>query len=168
MSTTILTTKRLIVREFTPDDAGAYYTNNQDDQTRRFMPNHAHATEQEARDEIDSFIVQYAGPTLPCHWAIVRADGGGLIGHIGIGASELIEGALEPCCAISRGNRGQGYAAEAVAAFVPWCKAAFGTAAVYASNDPRNIASHKTLLKAGFILKESNHGDDLCNLYVRQ
>ena len=158
-----LTTQNLVIREFTLDDIGSYYKNNQDEQIKKYMPNHTHGSENEAREEVESFIASYAGMKMPCHWAIVKADTGTLIGHIGIGDET---GMHEICCGISKEYRGYNYAAEASAAFALWCKSVFGTDKIYASTNPLNTASCKALLNAGFTLQETEFGEEKYNLYV--
>ena len=158
-----LTTQNLVIREFTLDDTSTYYKNNQDEQIKKNMPNHTHGSENEARDEVESFIANYVEMKMPCHWAIVKADSGTLIGHIGIGDETGIH---EICCGISKDYRGYNYAAEASAAFSLWCKSVFGVDKIYASTNPANVASCRTLLKAGFSLQETEFGDEKDNLYV--
>lgn len=163
---TIVTTQNLRIREFTLDDISAYYQNNQDEQIKKYMPNHSHGDEHEAREEIESFLTGYAERTMPCHWGIVKADTGKLIGHVGIGEGELIENTHEICCAINKDHRGHKYAAEASRAFAEWCKRAFRLSNIYASTNPNNTASCKMLLNAGFTLQEVALGEEKYSVYV--
>jgi len=161
-------TQNLIIREFNIDDTNAYYKNNQDGQIKKYMPNHSHDDENEARKELEENIANYAETEMPVHFAIVKADINALIGHIGIGDSEIIENAYELCCGISRDYRGHNYAAEALRAFAPWCKSAFNIDKIYASVNSENIAPRKALLNAGFSLcgeKYENKKEDI-NLYI--
>ena len=123
------------------------------------MPNHWHSNENEACEEIAGFLSDYQDMKTPCHFAVTKD--GALIGHVGIGESDISDDIYEICYAINKENRGFGYAAEAVRAFVPWCKAAFGVDKIYASTNPENIASYKSLLNAGF-----SAADEKNNLYV--
>ena len=159
----IVTTQNLVIREFTLDDTSAYFKNNQDEQIKKYMPNHTHSSENEAREEVQSFIDAYAEKKMPCHWAIVKADTGALIGHTGIGDEAGIH---EICCGISKDYRGHNYAAEATAAFASWCKRVYGIDKIYASTNPENAASCKTLINAGFTLQETEFGEEKYNLYV--
>jgi len=162
----LLTTQNLVIREFTLGDTSVYYKNNQNEQIKKFMPNHTHCDENDARDEVRSFIANYAELKMPCHWAIVKADTGTLIGHIGIGEGELIDRTYEICCAIRKDYRGHHYAAEAVTAFALWCKSTYGIGKIYASTNPINIAAGETLLKAGFTLQEIECGEEKDTIYV--
>jgi len=164
----LIFTENLIIREFEISDSNRYYKNNRDEQIKIFMPNHYHENENEAAEEIKSGIANYEGFKDPCHWAIVKADTNELIGHIGIGKCEKIgiEHEYEICCAINKENRGNNYAAEAVRAFVPWCKSELGVDKIYASTERQNISSNKALLNAGFILCEREFENKKTNLNV--
>jgi RimJ/RimL family protein N-acetyltransferase len=163
-----ITTQNLVIREFTLYDASVYYENNQDEQIKKYMPNHTHGDEDEAREEIKSFIANYVELAMPCHWAIAKADTGVLIGHIGIGEGELnkTERHYEICCGISKNHRGHNYAAEASVAFSLWCKGAFDIDKIYASTKPANVVSGKTLLNAGFALEETDFGEEKYDIFV--
>jgi ribosomal-protein-alanine N-acetyltransferase len=152
-------TNNLIIRKFTLSDSKQYYENNQDEQIKKFMPEHTHINEDEAHKEVASFIANYIELKMPCHWAIIKADTDMLIGHIGVGEADIngIENTYEICCAINKNYRGNNYAVEAVQAFVSWCKNTFDISKVYASTNQENIASRKTLLNAGFILCENEY-----------
>jgi len=152
-------TDNLVIREFTLDDTSAYFRNNNEAHIKKYMANHSHNDEEEAREEIAGFLNDYKDMATPCHFAITKD--GILIGHIGIGESEISDGIYEICCGISKDYRGFGYAAEAVKAFVPWCKATFGLDKIYASANQKNIAAYTALLNAGFILT-----DEKSNLYA--
>jgi len=152
-------TSNLAIRKFEICDAGAYFTNNHDAQIKKFMPDHWHVDTNKAREEIQSFISCYQDMKMPYHFAITKDDI--LIGHIGIGESDIGKGNFEICYAINKNYRGLGYAKEAICAFVPWCKTTFGIDKLYASINKENTASYKSLLNAGFtLIDESN------NLYV--
>ena len=152
-------TDNLIIRKFTIDDVSAYFKNNNEAQIRKYMPNHSHDDEDKAREEVSGFLSDYIEMKMPCHFAITKDDV--LIGHIGIGESDISDGIYEICCGISKEYRGFGYAAEAVKAFAPWCKDTFGIDKVYASTNQENAAAYKALLSAGFTLTDIKD-----NLYV--
>ena len=161
-------TQNLIIREFTIDDISAYFKNNNEEQIKKYMPNHWHNDVSTAREEIEDFISHYKNMTMPYHWAIDKADTNALIGHTGIGDSDISDSIYEIDCAINKDFRGFGYAAEVTKAFVPWCKIAFGLDKIYASADTENIASNKSLLNAGFVLcnDEFTNKKSAINIYV--
>jgi RimJ/RimL family protein N-acetyltransferase len=147
-------TDNLIIREFTIDDASAYFINTNEPQIKEYMPNHYHGDEDTAREEIESFISSYKNTEIEYHYAVMKDDI--LIGHVGIGETDIGDGIniYEICCAINKNYRGLGYAAEASKAFAAWCKSTFEIDKIYASTDKENIASNKTLINAGFILTD--------------
>ena len=145
-------TDNLTIRQFTIDDVSAYFKNNNEAQIKKYMPNHWHDNEDKAREEITGFLSDYTDMKMPCHFAVVKDDV--LIGHVGIGESDTGSDIYEICCGISKDYRGFGYAAEAVRAFVPWCKTTFGLDKIYASTNKENIAAYKALLSIGFTLTD--------------
>ena len=145
-------TNNLIIRKFTIDDVKTYFKNNNDEQIKKFMPDHSHSNEQNAYEEITNFLQQYAEIKMPFHYAITKDEI--LIGHIGIGESDINCGIYEICCAINKNYRGFGYATEAIKAFVPWCKNTFRIEKIYASLNQENIASSNAAENAGFILTD--------------
>jgi len=163
----MITTKNLLIREFTLEDSEAYFENNRDGAVRKYMPNHSHENFDEARDEIRSFIDNYAGLKMPCHWAVVLADTGEMIGHVGIGDETTGENEkiFEICCGIKKEQRGNGYATEASSAFASWCKRAFGINKICASAQRENAAANKTLASAGFTLNGTGGGEEADNFY---
>jgi RimJ/RimL family protein N-acetyltransferase len=123
------------------------------------MPNHSHDNEDKAREEVESFISGYkTRMEILYHYAVTKD--GILIGHVGIGETKNDSiSVYEICCGINKNHRGFGYAAEAAKAFASWCKSEFGIDKIFASTEQENIASIKTLLKAGFTLTDINIED---------
>ena len=150
-------TNNLIIRKFAIDDVNIYFQNNNEEQIKKFMPDHSHSNEQSAYKEITDFLHKYALMEMPFHFAVTKEDI--LIGHIGIGESDILPGNYEICCAINKNYRRLGYATETIKAFVPWCKKTFKLNKIYASLNQENIASSKTAENAGFILSEINTKD---------
>jgi len=159
-------TKNLVIREFTLDDVSAYFKNNDEEQIKKYMPNHAHSDINKAREEIEECMSNYADMKMPCHFAIVKDNM--LIGHIGIGEWDIDENnrSHEIEYAISKDYRGLNYGAEALKAFAPWCKNELGIDKVYALVNEQNIASCKALSKAGFTLIEMEVKNKKRNVYV--
>jgi len=159
MDKLISITENLVIRKFTLDDANTYFQNNNEAQVRATMPDHSHESFEEAYREIKEFLLCYDEMKMPYHFAITKNDI--LIGHVGIGESEIKAGAYEICCAINNKHRGCGFAVEASKAFIQWCESTFKLDEIYASTGKENIASNKALLKAGFVLNDVEN-----NLYV--
>jgi RimJ/RimL family protein N-acetyltransferase len=150
-------TENLEIRKFTIDDVYIYFENNNDAEVKKYMPDHSHDNVEKAYDEITGFLKQYLKMKMPYHFAVIKDNI--LIGHIGIGDSDIGCGIYEICCAINKDNRGLGYATEAIKSFVPWCKHTFGIKKIFASMNQENNASTKTAQNAGFKLANIKHKD---------
>lgn len=84
------------------------------------------------------------------YYRITRAADGEAIGGIGfIGQPE--DGSVEVGYGLAPSARGHGYAAEALGALLALA-AEHGLTGVVATTDPDNVASQRTLLRAGFEL----------------
>jgi pimeloyl-ACP methyl ester carboxylesterase len=109
------------------------------------------------------FAPQAGGATLS-PWAIVRHDCGAVAGYCGL----LLRPAkgITLGYAITAGQRGQGFAAEAADALLAWAeRRGLG---VYASIRPPNPASERVLQKIGMRLTASyTDGDGVRNVYRR-
>lgn len=69
------------------------------------------------------------------------------------------EGRAEIGYGIEDGFRGNGYAAEAVAALTRWAAVRPGVVSIEAETEPDNLASQKVLGKAGFVPNGKNGGE---------
>ena len=135
----VLRTERLVLRKARPDDLAALHAMMSDAETMRFWSTPPHADLATTRDWLESMIG--ADPAASDDF-IVEKDGE-TIGKLG--AWRLPEvGYL-----IGRPHWGQGYAREAMAAFVAYAFA-HRTDHLIADVDPRNTASLALLARAGF------------------
>ena len=110
------------------------------------------------------FAPQAGGATLS-PWAIVRRDSGLVAGYCGL----LLRPARGVTLgyAITAGQRGQGFAAEAAGALLAWAEQRHP--GVYASIRPPNPASERVLQKIGMRLTASyTDGDGVRNVYRRR
>ena len=158
-------TDNLVIRKFTLDDVSAHFKNNNEQQIKNFMYNHWLCDVDTALKEIEGFLLDYEDmKKAEFHLAITI--NGIIIGHVGIGKSDINNDAYEICCAIGKDYRGLGYAAEATRAFAQWCKTELDIDKIYASTDTENIASCKTLINAGFCLTDIKIPDKNLSVYV--
>lgn len=74
-----------------------------------------------------------------------------LVGHVGLSP---LNNSVEVGFAIEQCQQRNGFASEAVRAMCLGAKAAFSIPAIIGVTDPNNIASQRTLLRAGFIRKQ--------------
>lgn len=135
----VLRTERLVLRKARPDDLSPLHAMMSDAETMRFWSTPPHADLATTKDWLDGMIA--ADPATSDDF-IVEKDGE-TIGKLG--AWRLPEvGYL-----IGRPYWGQGYAREAMAAFIAYAFAA-RTDHLTADVDPRNLASLALLARAGF------------------
>ena len=107
-----LTTARLLIRPFRPDDAGALHAAWSDPANARFTGDYpAPATVAETRHAIESFLA--AEPNGP--WAVLERATGELVGDCGLFPAD---GEIELAYGFRRDRWGRGYATEAASACV--------------------------------------------------
>jgi len=152
----ILRTEHLILREFTPGDADAYFQNVQDPQVLRYDPYRACADREAAAEAVRQMSENYQNPEIPYYpynLAVVHTDSGRLIGFAGIGGMDLSETEFshEIDYWLIEEFRGFHYGAEMLLAFVPWCMSRFGLRRVFACVRTDNARSGKTLANVGFV-----------------
>ena len=120
-------TDRLIITEFTMDMAQAVHENSLDEDNRRFVPDEVFETQ--------------------VHPVITRQDGKN-IGYVQMVPME--DGTWEIGYHIAKAYTGNGYATEAVKAFLPEMAGRVGISEVYGICLKENIASVHVLKKCGF------------------
>ena len=113
----LLTTPRLVLREWEPDMAAALCALSQDPENRRFLPDEVFETPQAAENAITSLLQNRKTGEGPQVLAVLQKDGP-LVGHV-----ELcpLEGTADWEIGYHIGApwRGRGYAAEGLRAFLP-------------------------------------------------
>ena len=144
----IIETERLIIREFTLDMAQDVHENSLDDDTRKFVPDEVFETVEDARETIEFLINQYGSFDGPLVYPVFTKDSGRNIGYVQIVPIE--EGKWEIGYHIAKKHTGNGYATEAVRAFLSEIAAKIGTSEVYGICLSENAASKRVLLKCGF------------------
>ena len=141
-------TERLVVTEFTPDMAQAVHENSLDADNRRFVPDEVFETVEEAREAIAFLASQYGGTNGPLAYPVLTRAGGENIGYVQL--VPIGGGKWEIGYHIAQRYTGNGYATEAVRAFVPVAAKAVGTGEVHGICLKENAASKRVLLKCGF------------------
>ena len=141
-------TERLVITEFTPDMAQAVHENSLDEDNRRFVPDEVFETIEEARDVIAFLISQYSRFEGPLAYPVLTKAGGENIGYVQLVPVE--NGAWEIGYHIAKKHTGNGYATEAVRAFLPPMAEAAGINEVLGICLSENIASKHVLLTCGF------------------
>ena len=144
-----LTTPRLTITTFSPDMAQSVYENSQDDDTRRFVPDEVYDSVEEARDAIDFLMSRYDSTDGPFVYPIITNVGGKNIGYIQL--CQIDDGSWEIGYHIAKQFTGQGYATEAVKAFLPAMAQKLNIKEVYGICLAENLASMRVLEKCGFV-----------------
>ena len=145
-----LQTPRLLLRRHVLEDAGLLYRNfGMDVAMYRYSGWNPYATPEQARETVQRFIESYAGPRF-YGWAIERE--GRMSGTIGAYDYDQERNQIEVGFSIERASWGKGYAAEALRAVLEYLTAQEGIVRVTAWCASDNIASKRTLEKAGMRL----------------
>ena len=140
-------TPRLLLRRHVPEDAALLYQSFGTDAAMfRYSGWNPYATPEQARETVQRFIDSYADPRF-YGWAIERE--GRMIGTIGAYDYDQEKNQIEVGFSIERASWGQGFAAEALRAVLEYLTVQEGIARVTAWCASDNIASKRTLEKAG-------------------
>lgn len=143
-----ITTERLVITEFTPDMAQAVHENSLDEDNRRFVPDEVFETVEDAREALAFLISQYGRFDGPLAYPVITREGGENIGYVQI--VPLPGGVWEIGYHIAKPYTGNGYATEAVSAFLPLMANVLGIGEVHGICLEENTASKHVLDKCGF------------------
>lgn len=143
-----LETKRLIITEFTPDMAESVHLNSLDEDNRRFVPDEVFETVEEAAETVAYLMGCYTSSDGPLVYPVLLKEGT-YIGYVQ--AVPLTDRAWEIGYHIGGGYTKQGYATEAVVAFLPVIMEQLGLAEMTGICLAENLASVKVMERCGFI-----------------
>ena len=149
-------TSRLTIKTFSLDMAQSVYENSQDDDTRRFVPDEVYDSVEEARATIKFLLSRYDSTDGPFVYPIITNDGKN-IGYVQL--CQIDDGFWEIGYHIAKGYTGQGYATEAVKAFLPAMAKKLNIKEVYGICLAENTASVRVLEKCGFVQIFQGMGD---------
>ncbi len=141
-------TERLVITEFSMDMAQAVHENSLDEDNRRFVPDEVFETAEEAREALAFLISQYGGSEGPLAYPVLTKAGGENIGYVQM--VPLEGGVWEIGYHIAKRYTGNGYATEAVRAFLPFMAETIGIGEVHGICLKENVASKRVLKKCGF------------------
>lgn len=133
-----ITTERLVLRRARIEDVGAMHRIMRDPLAMRYWSTLPHESVKTTADWVRSMIDPPAGSD-----DFILTLGGAVIGKLGAWELPAIGYLLDPA------HWGQGYAGEALAAFLAHRRRA-GSAFLTADTDPRNSASIRLLQRHGF------------------
>lgn len=141
-------TQRLIITEFQPEMAEAVHLNSLDEDTRRFVPDEVFETVDEAADTIDFLMSCYSSGEGPLVYPVLLKDET-YIGYVQ--AVPLEDGNWEIGYHIGRNYTKNGYATEAVRAFLPVILPRLGIRDILGICRSANAGSVKVLERSGFV-----------------
>ena len=151
-----LNTPRLSLRRHVPEDAEILYQSfGTDAAMYRYSGWNPYATPEQAWETVQRFIDSYADPHF-YGWAIERERR--MIGTIGAYDYDQNKHQIEVGFSIERASWGKGYATEALEAVLEYLMVQEGIACVTAWCASDNIASKRTLEKAGMRLSGIDAG----------
>ncbi len=146
-----LATTSLLLRHFTTDDATRVLALSREPGARMWLPSQVYRDLAHAESVIADLVAAYEDPGTPrggpYALAIEHRADGVLVGHVGFSP---FENEVEIGFGIAEAYQRRGYATEATAAAVKWTLARFGLARIIGVTAADNVASQRTLLRAGF------------------
>ena len=149
-------TKRLQITELRLNMAEDISRNSLDEDTRRFTPDEVFATPEEASETIAFLLICRMSGNGPQVLAVQLQDGTN-IGYVQAVPLEDTD-QWEIGYHIGEAYRSQGYAAEAVQAFLPEILPALGISEIAGICLSDNLASRKVLERCGFVLEKEGPG----------
>ena len=140
-------TNRLIITDFNINMAESVHLGSLDDDNRRFVPDEVFETVEDAAETLDFLIGCYSTGEGPQVYPVLLQDQT-YIGYVQ--AIPLDNAEWEVGYHISGSYTGQGYAAEAVSAFLPVIMKKLGISSINGVCLAENIASVKVMERCGF------------------
>jgi len=150
-----LETRSLLLRHFVPEDAVAFHALSDEETSRAWLPSQVYRDHAHACSVLESLIRHCSSPGNPTEGPYVlaiefRADGA-LIGHVGFSP---LGNDVEIGFSIAERVQRQGLATEAIGAASRWAFRTFGLKRILGVTSNANIASRRTLRRAGFVHEE--------------
>ena len=155
MEKLMIVTDRLIITEFDESMAECVHLNSLDEDNRMFVPDEVFETVQEAQDTIVSLIECYQGVDGPFVYPVLLRSGE----NIGYVQAVPIDDEWEVGYHIAARHTRNGYATEAVMAFVPVIMERLNIRQIWGICREDNLASRKVLEKCSFNLVYSGTGN---------
>ena len=147
-------TERLIITKFDLSMAESVHRNSLDEDNRRFVPDEVFETIEDAKETIEFLISVYESEEGPFVYPVLLKDGTN-IGYVQLAP---IEEGFEVGYHIGKEYTNNGYATEALKAFLYEIMAKKNLDNVYGICVSENIASKRVLEKSGFIKEYEGMG----------
>lgn len=142
-----LETERLIVTDFTEDMIMDVHLNSLDEDNRRFVPDEVFETLEDAQETVSFLIGQYGGEEGPYVHPVLKKSGE----NIGYVQLVPVDDGWEIGYHMAKRYTGNGYATEAVRAFLPAAAKKKGLDRIWGICLAENEASAKVMEKCGFV-----------------
>lgn len=140
-------TKRLTITKFTMDMAEAVHKESLDEDNRRFVPDEVFETVEEAAETVEFLMGVYENGNGPLVYPVTLKDGT-YIGYVQ--AVPFDDGTWEIGYHIGKNYTKQGYATEAVNAFLPVIMKQIGITEMRGICLAENLSSVKVMERCGF------------------
>ena len=140
-------TERLVITKFTMDMAEAVHLNSLDEDNRRFVPDEVFETVEDAADTVGFLMGVYENGDGPLVYPVLRKDET-YVGYVQ--AVPFDDGTWEVGYHIGIAYTRQGYATEAVRAFLPVIMPKLGITEIAGICLADNKASVKVMERCGF------------------
>ena len=141
----VLTTQRLVLTSWVPDDVGPLLEVHSDPETMKFVRHGRPETRAETERLVDQYIAEHAARGWT-KWRLADVDGG-LVGRAGFGGGDTER---QIAFAVRRSHWGRGLATEIAEALVGWHLSHAGGASLRAIAAVGNHASVRVLRESGF------------------
>jgi RimJ/RimL family protein N-acetyltransferase len=156
--TTILETDRMLLREWTVDDADALFAIMGDPDVARFLgaTGQPHPNVEHTRERLQRAVARERAANGCGNWAAVDKASGEIIGGGGL---EVLEGGpdVEVFYHFRKASWGQGYATELTRGLIDYAFTALDMPRVVGVAYPDNPASHHVMTKAGMRHEGQRH-----------
>ena len=144
----LIETKRLIITEFTPNMASVVRDNSLDEDNKKFVPDEVWETVEKAEETLKFLISQYGTFNGPLVYPIIVKETKDNIGYVQL--CPIDGGMWEIGYHIAKKYTGNGYATEAVKAFLPVIARQGNISEIYGTCLAENKASFAVMKKCGF------------------
>lgn len=148
-------TERLEITEFTLDMAQTVCENSLDDDNRKFNPDEVFETVEDAKETIEFLMSVYENGDGPLVYPVLLSNGTN-IGYVQ--AVPMDDGKWEIGYHIAKKYTGNGYASEAVKAFLPIIMQKLSITEMLGICVAENVASIKVMENAGFVKEYQGMG----------
>jgi RimJ/RimL family protein N-acetyltransferase len=152
-----INTPSLRLRHIVVEEAVRMMDLNGEPSTRRWLPSHVYANEQEAAERMRYLVSCYSSPgdprLGPYVLAVDQLASGTLLGHVGFSP---FYNDVEVSYAIAETYRRRGYGAEALRFACQWAANTFGLSRLLAITESENAPSRLTLERARFVQSEDS------------